>query len=295
VTTAELPQVTPVRRQRKRAAAESTTTTPRRKRLRRGGASKPRSSGPGLLGPTDLPGPRVRLGILWFLLAVTAATAGRWSSALLWAGTAALAATDLVRVWREWGEVADRPGPQRRIAAAGAAIVVLAAAIGSGTVGVALIVVGIGSIVVSFLLGRSGRPSPELMMASLLPAIAAAPVVLVVVVGPWAAIFLILAVSLYDTGNFLIGAQARHAWEGPVCGIIGVLAVTFTMAAFQPEPFDGPATWAVGLVLALACPLGQAVMTAFLPSRSTEAIHARRLDTYLLAAPLFLIGVWIAA
>jgi hypothetical protein len=237
----------------------------------------------------------VRLGILWFLLAVTAATAGRWPSALLWAGTAALAATDLVRVWREWGEVADRPGPQRRIAAAGAAIVVLAAAIGSGTVGVALIVVGIGSIVVSFLLGRSGRPSPELMMASLLPAIAAAPVVLVVVVGPWAAIFLILAVSLYDTGNFLIGAQARHAWEGPVCGIIGVLAVTFTMAAFQPEPFDGPATWAVGLVLALACPLGQAVMTAFLPSRSTEAIHARRLDTYLLAAPLFLIGVWIAA
>lgn len=295
MTTAELPQVTPVRRQRKRAAAEPTSETTRRGRLRSMTASRRRSSGPGLLGPIDLPGPRVRLGVLWFLLAITAATAGRWPSALLWAATAALAATDLVQVWREWGEVADRPGPQRRIAAAGAAVIVLAAAVGSGAVGVALIVVGVASIVVSFLLGRGGRPSPELMMASVLPAIAAAPVVLVVLVGPWAAIFLILAVSLYDAGNFLIGAQARHAWEGPVCGIIGILAVTFTMAAFQPEPFNGPATWAVGLVLVLACPLGQAVMTAFLPSRTSVAVHARRLDTYLLAAPLFLIGVWIAA
>ncbi len=284
MTTAELPKVTPVRRRRRQAAPSAPERRP---------APRRRVRGPSLLGPTTIEGPRVRLGILWFLVAVAAATAGRWATALLWAGTAAVAASDLVRVWRTWGGADVRPGPQRLLAGTLAAGATALAAIGSGAAGAAIVAASLAAVVASVSLGRGGRPSPELMLGTVLPLVACIPVVLTVVVGPWAGLFLICAVSLYDAGNFLVGAQSKRPWEGPVCGVIGVLAVTFTMAAFQPPPFDGVGTWVVGGLVALACPLGQMVMTAFLPDRTSVAVRARRVDTYLVAAPLFLAGAWL--
>jgi hypothetical protein len=35
------------------------------------------------------------------------------------------------------------------------------------------------------------------------------------------------------------------------------------------------------------------VLTAFLPERTSVAVRARRIDTYLVAAPIFLAGVWL--
>ncbi len=280
MSTAELPKVTPVRRQRRQPAAAAP-------------AKRRRVSGPSLLGPTTIDGPRVRLGVLWFLLAIAAATAGRWASALVWGATAGVAAADLVWVWRTWGGADERPGPQRLVAGLLAGGATAVAAVGSGAAGAAIVVAALSALGISVSLRRRGQPSPELMLSSVLPLFACVPVVLTVVVGPWAGLFLICAVSLYDTGNFLVGAQSRRSWEGPVCGVIGVLAVTFTMAAFQPEPFDAAGTWIVGGLVALACPLGQMVLTAFLPERTTIAVRARRIDTYLVAAPIFLAGVWL--
>lgn len=237
-------------------------------------------------------GPRVRLGILWFLVAVAAATAGRWASAVVWAVVAGGCAQDLVRVWHAATRRGDA-GPAGWSAAAGAAAAVLAAGVGTGAAGLVLVMVAGGSWVLAIRLGRPGPPDASVAIGALLPALAAVPVVLAVGSDTWAGLFLILAVSLFDAGSFLLGADRPGRLEGPLVGMIGVLAVTFTMAAFQPPPFDAPAAWIVGAVVAVACPIGQWIMSAFLPN-GDEHTRARRLDAYVLAAPLFLAGVWIA-
>lgn len=316
MTTAELPKVTPVRRARGSARDSSSSTASSRARRspapgssgagstqaggRRGGRGKKpaataRASAPSWLGRTPVAGPRIRLGVLWFLLAVSAATAGRWASAAIWGATAVVAAGNLVEVWRVWGGVSERSTTQRLVAGLLAGSATAAAAIGTGVAGAALVVVGLVAVGATVVLGRRRRPSPELPLASVLPVLACAPVILVVVESRFTAIFLIGAVSLYDAGNFLVGAQARRAWEGPIVGIIGVLAVTFTMAAFAPAPFDATTAWITGLAVAVACPLGQVVLTALLPQRDSIAVRARRIDTYIVAAPLFLTATWIVA
>ena len=60
------------------------------------------------------------------------------------------------------------------------------------------------------------RWSPESMALATIPAaIAAASIVLAVRLDLWAGVFLIVAVSLYDAGSFLLGADAAGRWEGP--------------------------------------------------------------------------------
>jgi hypothetical protein len=109
----------------------------------------------------------------------------------------------------------------------------------------------------------------------------------------WSGLFLLLAVSLYDAGNYLMGAESRSRFEGPVLGIVGVVAVTFTMAAFQPPPFETTSAWIVGGLVAVACPLGQALMNALLPTGAESVPALRRLDAYALAAPVMLAATWI--
>ena len=130
-------------------------------------------------------------------------------------------------------------------------------------------------------------------IAALLPAVAAASVVASVRVNLLTGVFLVGAVSMYDAGFFLLGSEARHRWEGLAGGVVGVLAVTFTMAAFRPPPFDLPSAWVVGVVLAVACPVGQWVVSLYLPSARARVPALRRLDTYVLAGPLFLACVWM--
>ncbi|MFZ4517493.1 MAG: hypothetical protein ACOYOP_03840 [Microthrixaceae bacterium] len=272
----------------------STEKVVRRPRSRAAAAPAPRRVGPldRLAVRPYTGGPRVRLGILWFLAAVAAATAGPWSSAVVWAVVAGGCAQDLVRVWHAATRRGDA-GPAGWVAAAVAALPVLAAGAGPMVAGVVLVVAAGGAWVAAIGLGRPGPPDASVAIAGLLPALASVPVVLAVGSDTWAGLFLILAVSLYDAGSFLLGADRPGRLEGPLVGMIGVLAVTFTMASFEPPPFDAPAAWVVGAVVAVACPIGQWIMSAFLP-KGDEHTRARRLDAYVLAAPLFLAGVWIA-
>jgi hypothetical protein len=45
-------------------------------------------------------------------------------------------------------------------------------------------------------------------------------------------------------------------------------------------------------VLLLACPLGQMLVSAELPEPGSRVPAMRRLDSYLVAAPLMLAAVW---
>jgi hypothetical protein len=241
----------------------------------------------------------VRLGILWFLVAMAAATAGRWATALLFGLVAAVAAVQTVRVWDELEpDDRSRREPTRvpglpALAGLGALVVVLATASGTGNGGVALIVVTIAAAA----LGRFADPErgvATVVGATVLPAVAASAVVLAVRIDTVAALFLILAVSLYDAGSFVLGSESTSRIEGPVGGIVGVLAATFTMAAFPAPPFSPATAWITGALVAVACPLGQWVVSACLPRADAPAGALRRLDAYLLAGPLFVAGAWAA-
>ncbi len=247
-------------------------------------------------------GPRVRMGALWFFLTLAASTSGRWWTAALWSVAAAFAAAQTVGAWQlEYRAIgADDSDDDaswttaptlRWIAALAAATVPLAAGYGTGLAGVVLIGVavccGLGQLV-----GRS-RGAGAVTIAVLLAAIGASSVVIAVRVDLWAGLFLILAVSLFDAGSYLMGAEAAGRWEGPIAGVIGALAVTFTMATIDPPPFDRPSAWLTGTLVALSCVLGQWTASAFLPRTTAAAPALRRLDAYIVAGPVFVACTWL--
>jgi hypothetical protein len=245
-----------------------------------------------LLVTPDTSGPKVRLGVLWFFGATLSIVAGRWPAAVWWAGAAAFAAVQTVRAW-------EPPGTKRAdqvhvvAAAALAALVPLAAGWGTGLAGLVLLLGVIALPASELLRGRRPAAAGAAVIGAVLPAVAAGSVVLATRVNLMTALFLVLAVSIFDAGFFLMGSDAPHRWEGLVGGIVGVLAVTFMMAAFRPPPFEMSSAWLVGVVVALSCPVGQWVATVFLPRRASGVGAMRRLDSYLLAGPLFVAFVWM--
>ncbi|CAN5604258.1 hypothetical protein BH10ACT3_BH10ACT3_19590 [soil metagenome] len=259
-----------------------------------------------LLVAPDTAGPRVRMGVLWFLVALAAATSGRSWTAALWAVAAGLAGYQIVGVWQR-GDVEDGADPDaeveglatggvfRLFAALGAAVMPVAASYSTGAAGLALIVVPLLAIVLHLVLGQRPGAAGPTVIGIVLPALAAISVVLAVRINLWAGLFVILAVSLYDAGSFLLGADAGGRWEGPVAGMLGALAVTFTMATFQSPPFDRTSAWVAGAVMAVTCPMGQWLASAFLPSATSRATALRRIDAYLIAGPAFVVCAWIAS
>ena len=273
-----------------------------------GASGAPSASGrlAALLVPPDTRGPRVRVGVLWFLLVLAAATSGRQWTAALWALVSALAGYQTVAVWQQAAteQASDpelRPDPLasgglfRLVAAFFAGLLPIAAAYGTGTAGVALIAAPLLVVLLHLALGqRIGDAGPS-VIAIVLPALAAISVVVAVRANLWAGLFLILAVSLYDAGAFLLGAEATGRWEGPVAGMIGALGVTFTMATFQSPPFDRTGAWIAGLVIAVCCPIGQWLASEFLPSAEARALALRRIDAYLVAGPAFVLVIWLSS
>lgn len=254
-----------------------------------------------LVVPPDTGGPRVRLGFLWFFLALAAVTSGRWWTAALTAAVAAAAGYQVARAWAMARAVEelddDRPVPQGtgRLAALGSAVlagsVPMAAGYGTGAAGAALLVVALVAGAVMAI--GSVSSGAEVAIASVLPAVAASSIVLALQVDLWVALFLVLAVSLYDAGNFALGAEATGRWEGPVGGVLGALAVTFTMATIQVPPLDRVQWWIAGAVVAATCAAGQWLTSYLLPTPGTWVPAARRLDAYLVAGPALVLTMWI--
>lgn len=267
--------------------------------MRRTGRDGPRR--PALLVSPDITGPRIRMGVLWFLLALAAITAGRLWTSVLCAVVAAISGSQIVRMWgrpRERGQ-RRRPDPgsrrapgeahpsDRLIAAVGAGLLPLLAGYGTGALGAGLILAPVLVVGLHAIRGSTFVTALPGLMGVLAPGIAAAFIVLVVRLDLWAGLFLVMTVSMYDAGSFLHGAESPSRWEGPTAGIIGVFAVTFTMAVFHPTPFTPASVVVSGVLIAIACPFGQIVASRMLPSADAPARGLRRLDAYLIAAPLF--------
>jgi hypothetical protein len=122
-------------------------------------------------------------------------------------------------------------------------------------------------------------------------------VVLVHDVDAGAALVLVVLVCSYEAGDYLVGSGSTTALEGPAAGCIGVLVATFAVVVVRPDLFGGSTSlWAMGVATGVACPLGQLAASAILPSGGTFAPALRRLDSYLVAAPLWafvLLAGWV--
>lgn len=240
--------------------------------------------------PYDTDGPKATLGLLWGIAALAAATVGPAALATLAGAVAVVAALQAAQAWRPTVAVA------RPAAAVLAAVPPIGMALGGVRgLGAAVAVAALVAPLVA-LLAEGGIPARvvrhgEVLVRCALPAaLAAGSLGALADVEVGAALTLILLVSAYELGDFIVGTGSTNAVEGPVAGIVSALVVGTVVVVLRPPPFDAAPRAAafVGLAVVLA-PLGQLAASALLPTGAAWAPALRRLDSYLLVAPLWVI------
>lgn len=241
----------------------------------------------------DIEGPRVRLGILWFLGAMAAFAAGPPGITLYFGVAFAAAGSHTLRTWRARGAPVDP-----RVALGGVAVVVVAAALGPTIMGVALLAVTAAVVALaaselddddppSRALARAG-----LVLQSILPtALAGGCLILLADLESWAAIALVLLVSAYETGDYLIGSGSANSVEGPLAGSVAVLVMAMAVAAAGFPPFGVGEAMLFGVAVAPLAVLGQLLGSVMLPHSRAFAPALRRVDSLLLAVPAWYAGV----
>lgn len=238
----------------------------------------------------DVDGPRVRLGLLWFVGAMVALTLGPVTT-VSWFGVAfAAAAAHTTRTWRANGRPVDP-----RLPLGATAAVVVAAGFGNQAMGVVLVLVTLGVIGLAVVAPPSPAPllaDVGLVLQGALPtAVAGGCLVLLADREVWAAVALVLVVSAYETGDFLIGSGAANSFEGPAAGTAAVLVMSMAVAAAGVPPFGVGEAMALGLATAPLAFLGQMLGTAMVPHARSFAPALRRVDSLLVAAPVWYVVV----
>ncbi|KAA0235638.1 MAG: hypothetical protein JJLCMIEE_00553 [Acidimicrobiales bacterium] len=239
----------------------------------------------------DIDGPRIRLGVLWFLLLAGALIAGVLVLGALYGAVAGLAGWQTAKVWAKEG----RPS-EPWVAAAAAGLIGFAGSIGTATTGMVIVAAVVAALVAALIRHR-------VLLTRLLSAgftvrsgvfvgLAAASPTIVMRIDIGACVMLVLLVSMYEVGDFLVGSGSANPVEGPLAGIVGVMVVTFAMSVIQPPPFDEQAVWLFGGMTAALCPVGQLAGSAILPRSNSDARALRRLDSLLVAGPLFAVALW---
>jgi hypothetical protein len=239
----------------------------------------------------DLDGPRVRLGVAWFVLVIGALVIERLVVGLplllvVYAATAGLAAAQVARSHVEAGA-----GVDPRLAAGIAVVVSAAALLGVRFVGLVVLAAVAVALADSWL--HASRRSSVVadagitLQASLVPAAVAVGIALTLRYEIGAVVTLILLVSVFDLGDFLVGSGAASVIEGPLAGTAALAVVTAIVAVLSVPPFGGAWVWAFGAGAAVLCPAGQVLASAILPVGLVRSPALRRLDSLLLLAPLW--------
>jgi hypothetical protein len=236
-------------------------------------------------------GPHVRLGLLWFVGAVVACAIGPIAVAFLFSSLATVSALQTSRVWMRRGREVDW-----LVATIGSAAVVLAAQLGAALAGLALLGMVASSLIAAKVaparsdevFARAGRT----LRSGAVAAVAAASVVILARTDMGALVVLLVLVSVYEVGDYLVGTGSNLPIEGPVAGIAAVLVLTFTESVFQLGPFEAQATWVFGGMVAVGAPLGAVVGSAIAPGADAAGPALRRLDAWLITAPAWCWMLW---
>ena len=250
----------------------------------------------------DVDGPRVRLGILWFFLVLVALVGGVIGLVVLFAPTAAVAAMQTSRCIRTASTAATSPRPDRAVAGGGAALLVIAGAVTTGMVGIAILVLVAAAVYVAWsdttARGRARRSpivdAAATIRAALFPGFAAACVIITARFELGSAVALLFVVAAYETGDYLIGSGAGNPYEGPVAGATAIVVVTFAITAAGVKPLAFPSSFVLGAIACVLCPIGQLLASLVLPSPTSPASALRRLDSLLVLAPAWAIATgWL--
>ncbi len=244
----------------------------------------------------DTDGPKVVLGVLWFVAVVAAIAVGWWVVTFIFAIAAGWAALEASLRWRERGVAADP-----LVAGLGAAVVAAAGAAGARYVGIAILLV-VGAAVAHVALTPLGRErilsaAGNTVGCAIPFGLAAAAVILTNDLEIGAAVVLVVFVSAYEAGDFLIGSGASNSIEGPVTGVVTIGVVAWSVLVLGVPPFSGSQVLPFAAFAAVACVLGQLAASAILPAADAHAPSVRRLDSYLLLAPVWVwaVGVFTTA
>ena len=238
--------------------------------------------------PYDTAGPRVRLGIIWFLAAGAALTVGPLPTAIVYGGMAAAAAAQSARCWRRGGA-----RPNEVVAAGMAGAMAAGACLGAAAAGVALL----AGVVVAGVVAGGDRKSPHpivvdvgwTIQCGLFPGLVGLSMVLLDRLDQGSALALLLLVSAYEIGDYIVGSGARTPYEGPAAGLVAVVVITFIVSTTPLSTLSFGDSWIFGLMVAVGAPAGQVVASALLPTAAGPASALRRIDSLLLLAP---VGCW---
>jgi hypothetical protein len=259
-----------------------------------------------LFAPPNVDGPRVRTGLLWFVLAVPAVWFGAAvgpdeplghgrATALLFGLVAVVAALQGGQAWNRAGYHTNR-----FVGVAGTVVMVLAALTPRPAVaGIVLAAMTVAALVAAMATPRRRRRTSALgaagatISAAAPGAIAAAGMVAVAGLGRPAALTLLVLVSAYELGSFVFGAESPYPSHGILGGAVCTMVAVAPIWVFRLQPFDGRIeVWVFGGLVAVLAPLGSVVASACLPTAATWVPALRRLDAYILAAPLWVSVMW---
>ncbi len=246
----------------------------------------------------DLQAPRVRFGILWFGALLVSLVGGSFGVAALFAVVCSISALQVAGAWRGARAPVNQP-----LAAIAAGLAPLASWIGNTWSGLALLAFAALAVVLGparrldakalnkGVIATNWTAASATLRSGFFVAFVGTAVVQIHRVDSLMLLFLLAACCVYDSGDYLCGAGYRNRIIGPLAGSFGVLVVTMSMTAIRLDPLSSGQVWAFGFAFAILCPLGQLFGSWILPSSRAAVPGLRRLDTWLLAAPFFWIGL----
>ncbi|MCP4084141.1 MAG: hypothetical protein GY745_03650 [Actinomycetia bacterium] len=241
----------------------------------------------------DTAGPKVRLGFLWFIWQFEAIYLGRWAVALTFAAVAGMAGWQAAKTWVDRGAADDR-----WLVAGLVGVCPLAAWAGTGLLGLTILLVATVALMLAAVRGHTAVGTlvkvGEILRVVLVPAVGAGAVVLVYKIDIGAIVALSLLVAAYEMGDYLVGSGSPNVVEGPIAGIAAVAVVGFALSLpfVQPPPFEGTDIQLFAALVALMCPIGQVLASWVLPRSAAPAPALRRLDSWLVAAPVWVVILW---
>lgn len=234
----------------------------------------------------DASGPRVPLGLVWFAVGAAALLASRFVALALFGVVATVAAVQTAAALRKRGR------RSRPMVAGGCAAVVAAAAVAptSRVVGLAVLIAVVATLISALHIGGFDVESAGLTVRSWIgPALAVAGPIAFATLEPALGVLLFVLVCTYDAGDYLIGTASSNGLEGPVAGIVGVVAVGCGAAVLAPGALAHYSLWPAVAVTAIACPSGQLLASASLPYSGAFAPALRRIDSLIVVAPLWML------